>query len=58
MQAQDGCMHVHVFPAGESSKDTYPVYSRGILPQPVMPVSECVRGPGGWMSCLRVCSIV
>lgn len=38
-QAQDGCMHIVLHPAQESSKDTYPVYCRGVQPQPEMPVS-------------------
>lgn len=35
-QAQDGCMHVFIWPSTESavSSETFPIYSRGTLPQP------------------------
>jgi hypothetical protein len=40
MQAQDGAMHIIVWPSAESSMDTYPVYVRDNRPQPEMLVSE------------------
>lgn len=36
IQAQDGALHIQVHPSQESSEDTYPVYKRGTMPQPVM----------------------
>ncbi len=36
MQAQDGNLHVVVWPSAESSKNCYPVFKRDPRPQPVM----------------------
>lgn len=50
-QAQDGHMHISVYPSADASKDTYPVYRRTGRPQPKMFVSThahphalCVSG--------------
>jgi len=37
MQAQDGCLHIHVHPSSDASSATYPVYQRPMAPQPRMP---------------------
>ena len=33
VQAQDGAMHIVLWPSSMASCETYPVYSRGVLPQ-------------------------
>ncbi|GAX74725.1 hypothetical protein CEUSTIGMA_g2172.t1 [Chlamydomonas eustigma] len=44
VQAQDGAMHVVLWPSSESSLLTYPVYSRDILPQKLMPKKDAGTG--------------
>jgi hypothetical protein len=39
MQAQDGNLHVVVYPSQMSSDNTYPVYQRAVKPQPLIFVS-------------------
>ncbi|KAG1659691.1 hypothetical protein FOA52_004330 [Chlamydomonas sp. UWO 241] len=46
MQAQDGAMHVFLWPSSESSNDVYPVYARSVLPQPAMPKKDVGSGCG------------
>ncbi|GLC42983.1 hypothetical protein PLESTB_000279700 [Pleodorina starrii] len=43
LQAQDGNMHVVLYPSASSSTDTYPVYKRGAM-QPAMPKKEAAEG--------------
>jgi hypothetical protein len=40
MQAQDGAMHIVLWPANESSQNSYPVYSRDTKPQPALQMKE------------------
>ena len=44
MQAQDGSMHVVLWPSTEASSDTYPVYSRSVLPQAPMEKKDPATG--------------
>jgi len=51
MQAQDGAMHVVLWPSAEASRETYPVYVRPVQPQPVMPKKDVATGiPFGKLS--------